>query len=636
MKAIADSLKPSVITLNEHLMINQKGPTIQGYKCINSKRKTSQGGGIATLVQSGDSAHTLKVFEGENDLELLITRHSQFGVIINILNVYGVVESRSNKDEINDRWNKIQDQINKIESRGELLVIIGDLNVHVGDIIPSNSSKVSCGGKLLKEFLESGNYILINALERTKGGPFTRVDPSNDQIKSVLDLVIVSQELLKYVDTFVIDDARSFTPCRPRSRDVLTYSDHYSLLVHFKALPTGIKKNSVTGTSTKWNTNKVDGWLTYKALSTDNKVMEDVASDDKSSATTLMKKLDRELLNLKHKAFGKVKVRNSCKNDKEIVKLQNEKIEAVKQNSISDVQGEKISKIDEKIATCLLSKQRENFMTDLNQMREKKKSCGNVAAIFNLKEKVLGPKTVATEAVSLYDPKTGELVNTPSEIKRVSLEYCSNLLTNRKPKEKYECDVEFKFKIHENRMNETLVEDMTDLPEELFNLTYDKLMKKDDSKYKFIMNAGESLKPALLKICKVAWKTENLPPSWHKSLLIQICKGKWPREELRNHRFIHTKNEFPKFFGNLVMTAAKDTLVNGMSKFQIGAKPGHRAQEHLFTIKSVISFFTNYDKAVILSTWDISKFFDRENCATASMKYITAEFGENFTDFCIK
>ena len=84
------------------------------------------------------------------------------------------------------------------------------------------------------------------------------------------------------------------------------------------------------------------------------------------------------------------------------------------------------------------------------------------------------------------------------------------------------------------------------------------------------------------------------------------------------------------------MTAAKDTLVNGMSKFQIGAKPGHCAQEHLFTIKSVISFFTNYDKAVILSTWDISKFFDRENCATASMKYITAEFGENFTDFCIK
>ena len=59
------------------------------------------------------------------------------------------------------------------------------------------------------------------------------------------------------------------------------------------------------------------------------------------------------------------------------------------------------------------------------------------------------------------------------------------------------------------------------------------------------------------------------------------------------------KDEFPKFFGNLVMTAAKDTMLNDMSKFQIGTKPGHCPQEHLYTVKSVISFYINCDKAVI-------------------------------------
>ena len=61
------------------------------------------------------------------------------------------------------------------------------------------------------------------------------------------------------------------------------------------------------------------------------------------------------------------------------------------------------------------------------------------------------------------------------------------------------------------------------------------------------------------------------------------------------------------------MTAAKDNLVKNMSKYQIGTKSGHRAQEHLFVIKSVIvSLYLKYDKAIILSAWDISKFFDKE------------------------
>ena len=68
------------------------------------------------------------------------------------------------------------------------------------------------------------------------------------------------------------------------------------------------------------------------------------------------------------------------------------------------------------------------------------------------------------------------------------------------------------------------------------------------------------------------------------------------------------KDQFPKFFGHLVVTASKDN----MSKFQIGAKPGHRAQEHLFVLKSVIALYLLYEKPMILTTWDVSKFFDRE------------------------
>ena len=54
-------------------------------------------------------------------------------------------------------------------------------------------------------------------------------------------------------------------------------------------------------------------------------------------------------------------------------------------------------------------------------------------------------------------------------------------------------------------------------------------------------------------------------------------------------------------------------MISNLTKYQIATKPGHRAQEHLFVLKSVIALYMMYDKAVILSMWDLSKFFDCES-----------------------
>ena len=184
---------------------------------------------------------------------------------------------------------------------------------------------------------------------------------------------------------------------------------------------------------------------------------------------------------------------------------------------------------------------------------------------------------------------------------------------DRKPTVGYEVLVEIKHMLHDLRMDEKIDNDLDTLPPQLFEDTYSRLAKNSHDKYEFIFKAGNSLKEALFNVCQSAWRTEQLPKSWSKSTLIQLYKGSGSKHELKNHRFIHIKNEFSKFFGNLVMGASKETLVHNMTKFQIGSKPGHRAQEHLFTLKSVLSFFIKYDKPIILSTWDISKFFDRED-----------------------
>ena len=136
---------------------------------------------------------------------------------------------------------------------------------------------------------------------------------------------------------------------------------------------------------------------------------------------------------------------------------------------------------------------------------------------------------------------------------------------------------------------------------------------KPGSKYDIIIKSGPSLIAALYKLCQSVWINESIPDLWKKSTLIQVYKGKGQKSDLDNMLHLHIKEEIPKFFGHIVMSMAKEKLLSNMSKYQIGAKPGHMPQEHLYVIKSVISLYALLGIPLFLTMWDMSKFFDRES-----------------------
>ena len=63
----------------------------------------------------------------------------------------------------------------------------------------------------------------------------------------------------------------------------------------------------------------------------------------------------------------------------------------------------------------------------------------------------------------------------------------------------------------------------------------------------------------------------------------------------------------------MVTSQIKPLIVENMPPFQIGAVPGHRAQEHLFTIKSFIALKEKENEAVAVNLLDLVKFFDSES-----------------------
>ena len=148
-----------MICLNETNLKGTSKPEVPGYYPFNRNRKGRHGGGICTLVRDSHLADTLKVREGSNEDEIIVTRHAQFQIPLNIINIYGEQESRTSKERLEENWDNILEIIDDIERKGEYILIQGDMNKHIDrEVTKDVKDKLSIGGQLIIDLLETGKY----------------------------------------------------------------------------------------------------------------------------------------------------------------------------------------------------------------------------------------------------------------------------------------------------------------------------------------------------------------------------------------------------------------------------------------------------------------------------------------------
>ena len=76
------------------------------------------------------------------------------------------------------------------------------------------------------------------------------------------------------------------------------------------------------------------------------------------------------------------------------------------------------------------------------------------------------------------------------------------------------------------------------------------------------------------------------------------------------------KDWLPKVTESLTTDMMKDDIFKGGTKYQIGGVPGHRLEEHLMSLKSIIGRYKQKGEGVILKLVDIKKCFDKEKLRT--------------------
>ena len=268
-------------------------------------------GGVATAVASSLKQNTVKVGEGENEDEYLVTRVDHIYPPINIINVYMGQESRMTTKEILENWMRLKKDIDLILKRNEGIILIGDFNVALenGELgIMGNHEKVSYRGKLIREMLQEKEIVLVNSMELVEDGPWTWESRSDPSKKSCLDLVMVTENLKPYISSLLVDKKRDHAPCRvarKQGRLSLVPSDHYPIILKLKNLP---KQKMMRVTTSQWNLKKSDGWDRYKAMTEERKVEANkVIENPDISIEEVMKEIDKLQDGIKHKAFGKSK-----------------------------------------------------------------------------------------------------------------------------------------------------------------------------------------------------------------------------------------------------------------------------------------------------------------------------------------
>ena len=133
LKEIVEKIDPDIIILNETMYKNNENTKLKGYKSYTNNREEKGGGGIEIIVRNSKENRTLKVSEGNKDIEELTIRTETKKRVLNIITLYGKIEGRESKEKIREQFSHTEELIKNIEKAGEDYILIGDLNAKIGN-----------------------------------------------------------------------------------------------------------------------------------------------------------------------------------------------------------------------------------------------------------------------------------------------------------------------------------------------------------------------------------------------------------------------------------------------------------------------------------------------------------------------
>lgn len=245
----AKSTDAHIIALTE-TKLGKITPNTPGYSWVNGPRDP-KGGGVALLIRD-DISHMINkppdLEDQDQEIKWIELKCPNNNIFIGVY--YGPQEKVS-EEEVERQFSQITSQIIKLKKRGEI-ILTGDFNAKIE--INNNVVKqaMSRNGKIMQNMIENTNMTPVST--QATMGNWTRVKRKDNNERSVIDYILMSEQLVPAVNYIEIDEAGSY---RLKGK---AESDHNTIIMEFKS---NITKK--TSKSTIFNTKNKNKWREFNS-----------------------------------------------------------------------------------------------------------------------------------------------------------------------------------------------------------------------------------------------------------------------------------------------------------------------------------------------------------------------------------
>ena len=413
---ITKTAKPHIFAITE-TKIEGKPPIIEDYEWITKDREGRKGGGVALLIRKDIINNTIKIDNLEDhDMEILWIKIKSKNNNIAIGTYYGPQENAP-REEIRRQYAQLTNQITKLQ-QNHSVILAGDFNAKISITKPNITQTTSPNGKELEKLLTTTkmNPISTNAIN----GTWTRVNRNNTQEKSIIDYILISNELTKKTNEVYVDEEGIYR------LEGTKPSDHNTIRI-----TTEINQQYKHDTREIWKINNQEGWKMYneqlitidpkqKYKTIENKIKDTLTKTIGKQKITISKHKPRESTETKILRANKKEKRklynNACKQKDNIKQTLQNYLKAqmdLKENIIGEIKHNTEQKIKQLIAEG--GTKSNNF--------------------WKIRKKLLNNK-----AHEEYDTVTEEntIIENPEESKEHIANYFENLYQAREGEKKYE------------------------------------------------------------------------------------------------------------------------------------------------------------------------------------------------------
>ena len=180
---------------------------LKDYHVFESIRKNKEKGGSMLGIHVG--LKPVLIQEYNDTFELIVVEVKVADKEICIITGYGQQENW----EISERaplYNSLEEEITAAELQGQAVIIAFDANAKLGPkLIPGDLYEQSPNGFMLSGILERHAQCVVNGMVDKRKGLITREKCTTAGRKqSVIDFVIVTNDLIEHIESIHVDDKR--------------------------------------------------------------------------------------------------------------------------------------------------------------------------------------------------------------------------------------------------------------------------------------------------------------------------------------------------------------------------------------------------------------------------------------------